>query len=116
MTINNTSPEFSMINDHKDEWILLINEWRESGKTIKEWVEQKEGITYKQFIYWRSQLFPEEIEKRPVDIKETTWTSVNVGIPSSTLNVYVRDCLIEVTSGFDKELFREVVEVLKHAD
>ena len=32
-----------MINDHKDEWILLINEWRESGKTIKEWVEQKRG-------------------------------------------------------------------------
>ena len=52
------------------------------------------------------QLFPEEIEKRPVDIKETTWTSVNVEIPSSTLNVYVRDCMIEVTSGFDQELFR----------
>ena len=115
MTIDSSSLDLPT-DGRKDEWILLINEWRESGQTIKEWVAQIEGITYKQFLYWRERLFPEEIEKRPTEVRETTWSSLNVEMPSSILNIYIRDCRIEVTSGFDQGLFLEVVEVLQHAD
>ncbi|BAQ08651.1 hypothetical protein OXB_0179 [Bacillus sp. OxB-1] len=100
----------------EEEWIRLIDEWRESGQSIKDWVHEKEDITYKQFLYWRKQLFPDEIEKRPVEMKETVWSSLNVEIPSATLDVFVHDCRIEVTTGFDQELFREIVEVLRNAN
>jgi hypothetical protein len=36
-------------------------------------------------------------------------------IPSSTLDVFVNDYRIVVGAGFDQDLLREVVEVLKNA-
>lgn len=94
-------------------WIEIIERWKESGLSIAEWVRNQEGITYYQFIFHRNRLFPEDIKKNEFMEQELSWSSVNVTFPS-TLNVFVQDCRIEVSPGFDQELLREVVEVLKH--
>lgn len=45
--------------------------------------------------------------------KATTWSTLTMEIPSSSIDVFVNDCRVGLISGFDKTLFREVVEVLK---
>ncbi|MFC7371074.1 hypothetical protein ACFQPF_05245 [Fictibacillus iocasae] len=96
-------------NDHN--WMEIISDWRESGLTVKEWIQDRDDISYSQFIRNRIRLFP--TEKEP---KETTWSAITMDIPFSKLDVLINDCRIEVRTGFDEELLREIVEVLKRAD
>jgi hypothetical protein len=115
--MENEDPDYDFSTEERDEkWILLIEEWRESGQSIAEWVRERGEITYGQFMKARKRLFPEEIRKSEFMETETTWSTLTMEIPSSTLDVFVNDCRIVVSTGFDQELLREVVEVLKHAD
>jgi hypothetical protein len=102
--------------EYDREWIQIIEEWKQSGLSIAEFVRNKDGITYNQFMNNRRRLFPEDIRKSDFMEKETTWSALHVEIPSSTINVYINVCRIEVQSGFDQELLREIVEVLKLAN
>jgi hypothetical protein len=97
------------------DWNKIIEEWRESGKSIAEWVREREDITYQQFMKQRRKLFPEDIRKNEFVEEETTWSAIKMEIPSSTIDVLINDCQIVVRTGFDQELLREVVEVLKNA-
>lgn len=101
------------MNEKDKEWIRLIEEWRESGQSMAEWVREREGITYNQFNHARRRLFPEDIKSSEFNERETTWSALSVKIPTSTLDVYINDCRIVVKTGFDQELLREVVEVLR---
>lgn len=102
--------------DESDQkWIQLIEEWRESGQSIAEWVRVRGEFSYAQFINARKRLFPEDIRKSEFTEKETTWSTLTMEIPSSTLDIYINDCRVVVRTGFDQALLREVVEVLKNA-
>lgn len=110
------------IIDQKDhpaykKWAPIMAEWRESGLSAAEWVSQRTDITYDQFRNARRQWFPEDFTKRvgPVD-RQTEWSALTVEIPSSNLDLYIRDCRIELASGFDQELLREVLEVIRRED
>ncbi|HSO58429.1 MAG TPA: hypothetical protein VLQ66_09345 [Paenisporosarcina sp.] len=96
-------------------WIELIEECRDSGQSIKEWVRERGEFSYSQYMRARDRLFPDDIRKNGFLENETTWSSINLDIPSSTLDVFVNDFRIVVGAGFDQELLREVVGVLKNA-
>jgi len=110
-------PAYALSSEVSDEnWILLMEEWRESGQSMAEWVRERGEFTYAQFMKARKRLFPEDIRKNEFLESETTWSTLTMEIPSSTLDVFVNDCRISVSTGFDQELLLEVVEVLKNAD
>ena len=116
MKIENKNQESSLSLVEKDQrWIELIEECRESGQNMKDWVTERGEFTYAQFIRARERLFPEDIRKNDFLENETTWSSINMDIPSSTLDIFVNDYRIVVGAGFDQDLLREVVEVLKNA-
>jgi hypothetical protein len=99
---------------HSDEkWIAIIEEWRKSGMSISEWCRNQEEITYHQFMHYRKRLFPEDLRPNEFMNQETSWSSLTMEIPTSSLDVVINDCRIVVPSGFDQALLREVVEVLK---
>lgn len=107
----------NLVADKKDEeWIQLFDEWRKSGLSGAEWVREREDISYQQFMRAKKKLFPEEVQTAEFIEKEITWSALNLEIPSSSLDVFINDCRIVVQSGFDQELLREVVEVLKNAN
>lgn len=97
-------------------WEPLMNEWRESGLSAAEWVSQREDITYDQFRNARRQYFPEDMKKKGPANRQTEWSALSVEIPSSTVDLYIQDCRIEIAVGFDKELLRELLEVIRHED
>jgi hypothetical protein len=102
-------------NENTHDWNKLIEEWRQSGKSIAEWVRERGDITYKQFMKQRERLFPDDIKRSQFTEEATTWSALKMEIPSSTIDVLINDCQIVVKTGFDQELLREVVEVLKNA-
>lgn len=107
----------ALVAEDKDEyWIRIIEEWRESGQSIAEWVRERGEFSYSQFIGARRRLFPDEIQSSDFMEKEATWSAISMEIPPSSIDIHVNDCRIVVKPGFDQELLREVVEVLKDAN
>lgn len=113
--------------DEKDlKWIEIIEEWRVSGQSIAEWIREQDDITYDQFYHYRRKLFPDDLRKRDNSNKresidqetierETTWSALSMELPTSSIDVFVHNYRVVVKAGFDEELLREVVEVLKDA-
>lgn len=104
------------LEERDQRWIELIEECRDSGQFIKEWVRERGEFTYSQFMRARERLFPDDIRKNEFLENETTWSTINMDIPSSSLDVFVNDFRIVVSAGFDQELLLEVVGVLKNAN
>lgn len=108
------------IEDKQDQrWLQILEEWRKSGQSAVEWVREREGISYKQFIKNKNRLFPEEVQESEFWEKKTTWSALKVeipSVPSSCFDLYINECKVVVRSGFDKELLCELVEVLKSAN
>lgn len=104
------------LTEEDQKWIRLIEEWRNSGKTIVEWVGEKDEVTYRKFAEARKRLYPEETSKGEFLEQETTWSALSIDLPLSTIDVHVNGCKIVVGNGFDQELLRELVEVLKYAN
>ncbi|MCM3734232.1 hypothetical protein M3196_21645 [Fictibacillus nanhaiensis] len=124
-----TSTRFSTFGtDEKDlKWIRIIEEWRDSGQSIAEWIREHDEFTYDQFHHYRRKLFPDELRKRDNSNKkesieqetferETTWSALSMELPTSSIDVFVNRYRVVVKAGFDQELLREVVEVLKDAN
>jgi hypothetical protein len=105
------------VEDNQDQrWLQLIEEWRQSGLTAAEWVRERDDISYDQFMKNKRRLFPEEVQRSEFWEKKTTWSALKVEVPSACFDVYINDCRVVVGSGFDQELLRELVEVLKSAN
>ena len=103
-----------MTKDESDMyWFQLIEEQEQSGLSIAEWVRQKKGISYNQFISRRRRLLPLSGITSEFLNEETTWTSIKMEIPTSTFDVYINECKVVVKSGFNKELLSELLDVLK---
>lgn len=100
-------------NELDQKWLEIIEEWRKSGLTAAEYCRDHDGFSYSQFMKQKTRLFPEEVRK--AEEQATTWSTITMEIPSASIDVYINDCRVVVTSGFDQDLLLEVVEVLKHA-
>lgn len=97
----------------RKKWEPIMAEWRESGLSITEWVEQRADINYEQFTYARRTWFADDIETRPVE-KPTAWSTLAVELPSGKLDLFIQDCRIEIAQGFDQVLLRELLEAIRH--
>ena len=87
----------------KDQWAEKLTAWRESGMSIAAWCRQNdEG--YHRFLYWRRRLQP----KTP-----PSGRFVELSIESSTLAVECNGVTLHIERGFDRELLRQVLSVLK---
>jgi hypothetical protein len=100
--------------EYDQKWIQIISECLQSDLSIKEWCKQN-NVSYQACMKNRRRLFPEDVQSIDFMEQETTWSTLNMEIPSSSLDIMVNDCRIVVTAGFDQELLGEVVEVLKRA-
>ena len=94
-------------------WDELIDEWEVSGQNMSEWVRNRDDITYEQFYWHKRRLRPQEGVVGEFLNEETTWSTIKMEIPTSTIDVYVKEYRVVVKSGFDQELLHEVMEVLK---
>jgi hypothetical protein len=108
------SKENKNISDssNQKDWMGIIEDWRQSNKSMAEYCRERADITYDQFVNQRRRLFPDELKRIDRPETPTSWTAVTMELPSSSLDIYVKDFRIVVSSGFDQELLREVVEVL----
>lgn len=97
-------------------WSKIMADWRQSGLSVTTWVEQQDTVTYHQFMQARKKYFREDIKQSEDAKNETEWSSLSIEIPSSTLDLFICDCRIEVSRGFDQELLRELIEVIRHED
>lgn len=114
--MENENQAYVLSSEERDQrWIELIEECRDSGQSISEWVRERGEFSYSQYMKARERLFPDDIRKNEFLENETTWSSINLDLPPSTLDVFVNDFRIVVGAGFDQELLREVVGVLKNA-
>ncbi|HET7657654.1 MAG TPA: hypothetical protein VFK37_05130 [Bacillales bacterium] len=110
---NQITNDTHQLSDEK--WIAIVEEWRQSGLSMKEWCRKHEEITYSQFMHNRRRLFPEEIRPNDFMSQETGWSALTMELPTSSLEVIINDCRVVVTPGFDQDLLSEVVGVLKNA-
>ncbi|MTH55802.1 hypothetical protein GKZ89_20655 [Bacillus mangrovi] len=115
--MNSTDQDVVLSKDESEQvWIQRIQEWQESGQSISEWVRDRGDFSLSQFHHARRRLFPEDIRKNDFVENPTQWSHLTVEIPASSFDVHINGCRIVVKAGFDQELLREVVEVLKDAD
>lgn len=106
--------EPSAFDDQQDASLLeIIEEWKQSGLSMTEWTRNREDITYYQLSKARRRLCAEEVYGKG---KENTWSAITMNLPSTSINVHLNGCRIEVPPGFDQTLFSEIVEVLKNED
>lgn len=95
-------------------WEQRLAEYESSGQTIKVWC-QEQAIKEHQFYYWRKKLRMEQTQKgQPVK-----WLSLDLnhskqaGLSPDSIAVHIGQVTIELRTGFDHHLFREIVQVLE---
>ena len=87
----------------KQQWVEKIAAWRESGLSIAAWCRQNnEG--YHRFIYWR---------KRLQQNTQTSGRFVSLTFEPPSLAVQCKGVTLQIERGFDRDLLREVLSVLK---
>jgi hypothetical protein len=89
----------------KEQWAEKITAWRESGLSIAAWCRQNdEG--YHRFLYWRKRLEPKT---------QSSGRFVELSIASATMAVECNGVTVHIERGFDRDLLRQVLAVLKAA-
>lgn len=99
--------------EKKEYWVSLFNDWRNSGLTMTEFLKDHPSITRDKFMYYRNKYTPDEVSRREPTSSPTNWTSISLDVAPTQLNVFVQDVRIEIPSGFDQTLLKEIVEVLR---
>ncbi len=93
-----------MMPSLKQQWAEKIAVWRESGLSIAAWCRQNnEG--YYRFIYWRKRLQP--------NVQPSTSRFVELTFETSSLAVECNGVTVNIDRGFDRDLLRQVLSVLK---
>lgn len=95
-------------------WKKRLAEYKASGKSITAWCKEQ-GLTEGQYHYWRRKLGSEPtIIDQPVK-----WVAVDLNVPaekerpSDPIAVHIGQFTVEVKSGFDESLLRNIFKVLK---
>lgn len=112
--MNTEKQQAHTYNEEDQKWMKIIDDWRQSDMSIAEWCRDHD-LSYSQFNHQKRRLFPEVIRKNEFLEQPTTWSTLTMELPSSSIDVIVNDCRIIVSTGFDQDLFQEIVEVLKNA-
>jgi hypothetical protein len=89
--------------DLKQEWTDKIAAWRESGQSIAAWCRQHDESYYR-FIYWRKRLGPKQ---------KKTGGFVELTFETSSLSLECNGLTLHIERGFDRELLRDVLSVLR---
>jgi len=89
------------------EWTERVRAWRESRQTAPEFAEGK-GYSGKLLQWWGSELARRE-RRKPSGVRVAR---VRVRRPSAPLVVAVGVARIELRSGFDCQLLRDVIDAL----
>jgi hypothetical protein len=87
------------------DWSARLSAWRLSGKSGAAWCRDN-GIGYYQFIYWRDKL---QQSRRRVK----TGHFVPLTLAATPVRLECNGVFLQVTSGFDPVLLREIVSALR---
>lgn len=89
--------------DLKQEWTDKIADWRASGQSIAAWCRQHDESYYR-FIYWRKRLEPKQ---------KKTGRFVELTFGASSLFLECNGMTLQIERGFDRDLLRDVLSVLR---
>ncbi|MCG9969557.1 transposase [Pelotomaculum terephthalicicum JT] len=95
-------------------WEQRLAEYESSGKSIVAWCKER-AVRENQFYYWRKKLRTGQTEK----VQPVKWLSLELplckqAIPAGdSINICVRQAIVEIRKGFDHHLLREIVQVLQ---
>jgi hypothetical protein len=89
--------------DLKQEWTDKIADWRASGLSIAAWCRQHDQ-NYHRFLYWRWRLEPQQPK---------TGGFVELSFRASSLALECNGMTLHLERGFDPELLRDVLAVLR---
>jgi hypothetical protein len=98
----------------RQEWIARIADYKASGLTMSAWCDAHH-VTKEQLKYWLRKL---KVVPSKVVTPPTHWVQLTVADPIQCTNhaslvVYIGSSHIEIRSGFDPRLLREVVQALE---
>lgn len=102
-----------MTEEERKLWTKRIEDYRASGLTAIKWCEEN-NISVHMLRYKITQFNKEKKQT----LKETQWASVVLEKPVAeketypSLKVTVGKATIEVTKGFDPDIFRDVMRIL----
>lgn len=104
-------------NNLRNEWKILIDEWRNSGMTKKGWCSANNQSIHK-FRYWHDKFESEKKAPQWVEVPmnnmiQTQPLPITIDNRSgSSITVKINQVSIEVNTGFDPELLADVVRAL----
>lgn len=89
--------------DLKQEWTDEIADWRASGLSIAAWCRQHDQ-NYHRFLYWRRRL--EQQQKKAGGFVELSFRAASLALEYNGMT-------LQIERGFDPELLRDVLTVLR---
>ena len=89
------------MTDVQQQWTDKIAGWRTSGLSIAAWCRDHDE-SYSRFLYWRRQLEPERDGR-----------FVELAVQPAGLNLSCNGLTLQLERGFDPDLLRDVLSVLK---
>jgi hypothetical protein len=91
------------MSDLKQEWTDKIAAWRSSSLSMAAWCRQHDE-SYDRFIYWRRRLEPKSRQEGRF---------VELSLRPAGLSLICNGLTLQLERGFDPELLRDVLSVLK---
>ena len=101
------------IRRNRNEWVKIINEYKNSGQTINNWCEDKD-LNVNTFKYWISKLNKEQ-SLVDTKTKEPNWIKLDNSNPRSNeraVKITISKAVIEVGPDFDPILLKNLVMTL----
>jgi len=89
------------MTEQQQSWADKIAAWRASGLSIAAWCREHDEI-YSRFLYWRRQLEPQRDGR-----------FVELAVQSAGLQLSCNGLILQLERGFDPDLLRDVLAVLK---
>ncbi|NMD72857.1 IS66 family insertion sequence element accessory protein TnpB [Bacillus sp. DNRA2] len=93
-------------------WEQRIDDHKSSGQTQAKWCDEN-GISVYQFSYWKKRIKDQHIGKENNSWVQVVVEDSNPAQHESSLLIKVGSVSIEVNSGFNTSLLKEVIKVLK---
>ena len=103
-------------NDYSEKWKQLLLEYRNSGKTVKEWC-QLNKLRRSALYYWMKKL-SSNIEELDTSVK---WASIPISIPipndqlipvTNSITLKIGEFSMELKTGFEKSVLKDVLSVV----
>lgn len=95
-------------------WEQYLAEYETSGQTVKAWC-QEQAIKESRFYYWQRKMRMEQTQKE----QPVKWLSLDLdhhkqaSLSFDCITVNIGQATIELRTGFDQDLFREIVQALQ---